>query len=146
MSSVPIPQLPLYRVTLFYGPEPVEPCPSRLRCVFNVKKRSWKGGIQVVVEVEESQLALARQAIGFDAWLTALLASVPRNEQEEYERRGRDLFVQSICALKLDLALEGGIQQENTCLGGEKLVRELSRSVSERVDRIRSYVSTELDL
>jgi hypothetical protein len=146
MSSAPIPQLPMYRVTLFYGPEPVETGSSRLRCVFNVKKRSWKGGIQVVVEVEESQLALARQAVGLDAWLTAVLAKVPQPEQGEYERRARDLFVQGTCALKLDLALEAGIPQENSCLTGERLVRELNRAVSERADRIRSYVSTELDL
>lgn len=146
MSSVPIPQLPMYRVTLFYGPEPVEQCPSRLRCVFNVKKRSWKGGIQVVVEVEESQLALARQAIAFDAWLTAALAKAPQAEQGEFERRAQDLFVQGVCALKLDLALEGGIPQENSCLTVERLVRELNRALSERADRIRSYVSTELDL
>ncbi|MGH7164300.1 MAG: hypothetical protein ACREIS_02105 [Nitrospiraceae bacterium] len=146
MSSVPIPQLPMYRVTLFYGPEPVEQCPSRLRCVFNVKKRSWKGGIQVVVEVEESQLTLARKAIGFDAWLTAVLAKAPQAEQGEFERRARDLFVQGVCTLKLDLALEVGIPQENSCLPGERFVRELNRAVSEQADRIRSYVSTELDL
>jgi hypothetical protein len=146
MSSVPIPQLPQYRVTLFYGPEPVEHCPSRLRCVFNVKKRSWKGGVQVAVEVEESQVALADQAIGFDAWLTAALSKAARPEQRDDARRARELFVQSLCALKLDLALETGIPQENSSLTGEQFVRELTRAVSEEADRLRSYVSTELDL
>ena len=50
MSSVPIPELPQYRVTLFFGPEPVKARPSRVCCVFNVKKRSWKGGVQIAVE------------------------------------------------------------------------------------------------
>jgi len=146
MSSVPIPQIPQYRVTLFYGPEAVEHCPSRLRCVFNVKKRSWKGGVQVAVEVEESQVALAGQSSGFDAWLTAALGKAPRSEQGVDARRARELFVQSLCSLKLDLALEAGIPQENRCLTGEQFVRELNRAVSEQADRLRSYVSTELDL
>ncbi len=61
MSSVPTPELPQYRVTLFFGPQPVKATPSRVCCVFNVKKRSWKGGVQIAVELEEDQLARARQ-------------------------------------------------------------------------------------
>jgi len=38
-----------FRVALFVGPQPVEGKPFTSSCVFNVKKRSWKGGIQVAV-------------------------------------------------------------------------------------------------
>ena len=42
--------LSLFRVTLFVGPQPVEGKPFTQSTVYNVKKRSWKGGIQVAVE------------------------------------------------------------------------------------------------
>ena len=146
MSSVPIPELPQYRVTFFFGPEPVKARPSRLCCVFNVKKRSWKGGVQIAVELEEDQLASARQTIGFEAWLKMVLAGIPAGDRHDYQSRAQDLLVQGLCALKLNLALEAGIRQENGCLAGNALVRELDRTVSERMERIKSQILTELDL
>ncbi len=146
MSSVPIPELPQYRVTLFFGPEPVKATPSRVCCVFNVKKRSWKGGVQIAVELEEDQLARARQTIGFEDWLENVLAGIPDDERDDYQSRAQDLLVQGLCSLKLDLAVEVGIRQENGCLAGDALVKELDQAVSDQRARIQSQILTELDL
>ena len=146
MSSVPIPELPQYRVTLFFGPEPVKARPSRVCCVFNVKRRSWKGGVQIAVELDEDQLARACQTIGFEGWLKKVLAGIPAGERHDYQSRAQDLLVQGLCALKLNLALEAGIRQENGCLAGDTLVRELDHALSERMERIKSQILTELDL
>lgn len=146
MPSTPTPQAPLYRITLFYGPEPVKGRPSCLSCVFNVKKRSWKGGVQVAVEVGESQLGRARRAVGFEGWLKGVLADLSEDERPYYESRAGDLLVQAVCAMKLDLAIEGGLRQENASIGNETLVGELDQAVPAQADRIRTAILTELDL
>lgn len=146
MASVPTPELPQYRVTLFFGPEPVKATPSRVCCVFNVKKRSWKGGVQIVVELEEDQLARARQTIGFEGWLNKVLDGLPEGERDDYQSRAQDLLVQGLCALKLNLALDVGIRQENGCLVGDVLVKELDRVVSDQRAQIQMQILTELDL
>lgn len=146
MSAVSSPQSPSYRVTLFYGPEPVAGSDSRVSCVFNVKKRSWKGGVQVSVEMEAEQLARARQAIGFDAWLKTVLADVPEAERSAYESRAWDHFVQAMCSLKLDLAIEVGIAQENQTIRASALAGEVDRALSKRADQLKASVRVELDL
>jgi hypothetical protein len=45
-----------FRVTLFVGPQPVEEGPFNYSCVFNVKKRSWKGGVQVAVALTQRDI------------------------------------------------------------------------------------------
>lgn len=146
MSATPPPQLPLYRVTLFYGPDPVDGSPSLVCCVFNVKKRSWKGGIQVAVEVEERQLDRLRREMGFEDWLERVLRARPDPERADYGARARDLFVQAVCAQKLDLALAAGLPQENGRIPPERLAAELDQAVLARPDRITAYILTELDL
>lgn len=146
MASVPTPELPQYRVTLFFGPEPLKATPSRVCCVFNVKKRSWKGGVQIVVELEEDQLARARQTIGFEGWLNKVVDGLPEGERDDYQSRAHDLLVQGLCALKLDLAIDVGIRQENGCIAGDALVKELDQAVSDQRARIQSQILTELDL
>ncbi|MGH7205197.1 MAG: hypothetical protein ACREI2_03185 [Nitrospiraceae bacterium] len=146
MASVPTPELPQYRVTLFFGPEPLKAPPSRVCCVFNVKKRSWKGGVQIVVELEEDQLARARQTIGFEGWLNKVVDGLPEGERDDYQSRAHDLLVQGLCALKLDLAIDVGIRQENGCIAGDALVKELDQAVSDQRARIQSQILTELDL
>jgi len=135
-----------YRVTLFFGPEPVEGPPPRLRCVFNVKKRSWKGGVQVAVEMEDAQLARARQATGFDSWLQAALSGVAEAERGGYERRAQDLFAQALCSLKLDVAIETGLPQENRTIAAGALVDEVDRAVPSQADRIKAQILAELDI
>ncbi|TAJ22530.1 MAG: hypothetical protein EPO64_13570 [Nitrospirae bacterium] len=145
-SSAPSPPVPPYRVTLFYGPEPVEGRPSRVSCVFNVKKRSWKGGVQVAVEMEEGQLACARQAIGFEPWLKAALAGVSEAERGDYESRAQDFFAQGLCSLKLDLAIEAGVAQKNQTIGADVWIGEVDRAFLSQADRIKAQILAELDL
>jgi hypothetical protein len=145
MSARATPDAPAYRITLFYGPERAEGPPSRLHCVFNVKKRSWKGGVQVSVELDQSQVARARQAADFDAWLRDALAGVAAEEREDYAARAQDLFVQGLCAAKLDLALDG-LRQENATLGRDVLAAELDRAVPAQVERLKAQILAELDL
>lgn len=146
MSLRPISDLPPYRITLFYGPEPVESHPSRLVCVFNVKKRSWKGGVQVAVEVDEAQAASARQALDFEPWLHKALASIAVEERPTYESRARELLVQGLCSLKLDLTIDAGIQQENGRIAAEAFARELDHAVAQQAGRLKAQILAELDL
>jgi len=146
MSPVPTPQLPPYRITLFYGPEPVAGHPSRVSCVFNVKKRSWKAGVQVVIELDERQLANARQVSGVEVWLQKVLAAVPEADRAGYAGRADDLFVQGVCALKLDLAIQAGIRQENQSIQADALVSELDGEIVEQAERLKSQIRADLDL
>ena len=146
MATVPAPEAPQYRVTLFFGPEPIREHPSRLNCVFNVKKRSWKGGVQIAVEVEEAQLADARHAVEFEDWLRRELSALAPADRVDYESRARDLFVQGVCALKLDLALEAGLPQKNGSVDVNSFSGELQRAVREQAHRLRSRIRDELDL
>jgi hypothetical protein len=146
MSSIPTPQLPLYRVTLFYGPEVMTERPSRLSCVFNVKKRSWKGGVQIAVEIDETQVTPLKQRMGFEGWLKERVRALPASERGEYERRAGDLLVREICSIKLSLALETDIRQENSRLETHRFIEEVDRKVSEQSDRIKSNILTELDI
>lgn len=146
MPRLPTPQVPEYRVTLFYGPERVEERPSRLRCVFNVKKRSWKGGVQVVVEINQTQLEAARRSTQLASLLKEALEAVPEDERAGYEGRASELLAQATCALKLDLALERGLPQENGRLDGEDLVEALDRAIGDRASRLKAHVFAELDL
>lgn len=146
MSSAPIPQNPQYRITLFFGPEPVAGHPSRATCVFNVKKRSWKGGVQVAVEMEDEQLTRARQVIGFEPWLEATLSGVVEAERSDYERRAQDLLAQAICSLKLELAIEAGLPQENQTIQAGALAGEVDRALLLQADRIKAQILAELDL
>ena len=143
---IPTPQLPLFRITLFYGPETVSDDPLRLGCVFNVKKRSWKGGVQIAVEIAEAQLALIKQRIEYDAWLKDRLSTLPASDRDDYENRAGDLLVQEICAMKLALALETDIQQENSRLASSRFVEEVEQAAVAQADRMKSTILTELDL
>lgn len=148
MASSPqtAPEVPQYRITFFYGPEPVENRPGLLCCTFNVKKRSWKGGVQVAVEVEEEQVTRARDITGFDSWLRRILSMLLDAERSDYESRANDLFVQHLCALKLDLAIEAGLQQESGRLGSEAFLKELEMAVPAHRDRLLANILKELDL
>jgi hypothetical protein len=148
MASSPqtAPDVPQYRITFFYGPEPVENRPGTLCCTFNVKKRSWKGGVQVAVEVEEEQAARARDITGFESWLGRILSTLLDAEREDYEGRANDLFVQHLCALKLDLAIEAGLQQESGRLASEAFLKELEAAVAAHKDRLLANILKELDL
>jgi hypothetical protein len=133
-------------MTLFYGPEPVEGHAGRISCVFNVKKRSWKGGIQVAVELDGEQIGRASRAIGFKSWIATALAGLPEEERADFATRAQDLFVQGLCQLKLDLAIEAGVQQANCTITADRLTGEMDRALPAREDRLKSQLLAELDI
>ncbi|WHZ17212.1 MAG: hypothetical protein OJF52_004064 [Nitrospira sp.] len=135
-----------YRVTFFFGPEAVEHRPDHLRCVFNVKKRSWKGGVQVAVDVARNHLTEIRERIGYQASLGEILQSVGQEDRDDLMRRTDDLFVQALCACKLNLALRAGLEQDNQIIAAEAFSAELDRLIDEEPDRIIDRIRLELDL
>src|SRR6266849_1512278 len=97
------------RITFFFGPEVAPDRPGVLRCVFNVKKRSWKGGVQVTVELGELQLERLRDRGQLGELIEMIRAKVEPETFAEYELRAFDLFTQQVCRAKLNLAIRGGI-------------------------------------
>ncbi len=146
MSSFSTPEVPPYRITLYYGPEPGDGTPPRLSCIFNVKKRSWKSGVHVAVEVTEEQMARARQVVGLAPWLSTVLAKLPEEERGDYESRARDAFVQGLCGLKLHLAIDAGLRQETRLLRAGELVGEVDGAVPKDAAHLKAQILTELDL
>ena len=135
-----------YRVTFFFGPESVEGQPDVLACVFNVKKRSWKAGIQVSVEIGPDQLSIIRQKMCLGDRLAKSLVALDPLELPHYQERIADLFTQAICWCKLDLRLRTGLTQENQRIQADELTMELHRETSCRADYILTYILEELDL
>jgi hypothetical protein len=135
-----------FRVTLFVGPQQVQGKPFTHSTVYNVKKRSWKGGIQVAVELDQAQIDHLREAVGFPQWLETALAIVPAEERAQYHERAQDLLVQALAWCKLDLLLQSGITQQNQCLTADTFVAELNGMAPKKRDFISSHIATELDL
>jgi hypothetical protein len=135
-----------FRLTLFVGPQPVKGRPFTYSCVFNVKKRSWKGGIQVDVAIAQNQIDRISTDVDFSSWLARALTDLPGDDRSTYQERAWELFIQAICWCKLDLALQSGITQENQCLAEDTWTAEVRDSVSSRTNFIRSYIVSELDL
>ena len=146
MASTSSPGVPTYRITHFYGPESDDANPRTLRCVFNVKKRSWKGGVQIVVVIEESQLIRVGKSLQFDDWLSKVLVHVPYRERSDYTVRAHDLLAQQVCYLKLQLAIGQGIRQENTQLDGQMLLQELEEAIPQEGKNIKDQILVELDI
>ena len=135
-----------FRVTLFVGPQPVEGKPFTSSCVFNVKKRSWKGGIQVTVAITQSQIDTFSTDINFSHWLAQALIDLSDEDRLSHQERAHELFIQAVCWCKLDLALQSGITQENQCLADDTWIIKVRDSVISRRNFITSYVASELDL
>lgn len=136
----------LYRVTLFFGPEPVLGENIAQACVFNVKKRSWKAGIQVAVEIRTDHLLELRPAIQLDDRLKKILAVLDVGDRPHYEERISDLFAQAVCWCKLNLHLQAGLSQENQRIGPDESMSTLNQTVRDRSDWILTYILEELDL
>ncbi len=137
---------PAYRVTLFFGPEAVDDKADTLVCVFNVKKRSWKAGIQVAVEIDHGQLSVLRHKIQLADRVAKSLLGVDPHERPSYQDRIADVFVQAVCWSKLELRLSAGVVQENQRILAEDLLVELEHDVSHRSDGLIAYILSELDL
>lgn len=135
-----------YRVTVFFGPEAVEGQPDVLACVFNVKKRSWKAGVQVSVEMSTDQLSVLRQKIRLADRLARSLTAIDPQELLHYQERMVDFFAQAVCWCKLDLRLQTGLTQENQRIRADELMTELDQEIGSRVDDILAYILGELDL
>jgi len=135
-----------FRVTLFVGPQPVEGKPFTSSCVFNVKKRSWKGGIQVAVVITRSQIDTLSIDVDFSRWLALALIDLTDADRLSHQKRAYELFIQAVCRCKLDLALQSGITQENQCLADDTWIPEVRDSVIKRTNFITSYIASELDL
>ena len=146
MAIVPSSDPAQYRVTFFFGPEAVEERPDHLRCVFNVKKRSWKGGVQVAVDVARRHLDRARERIGYASWLAELIHSGHQEEREELTSRADDLFVQSLCTSALNLALQAGIEQVNQQIDAATFADELHQLLDEQPEQVTDRIRLELDL
>jgi len=135
-----------FRVTLFVGPQQVEGRPFTCSCVFNVKKRSWKGGIQVAVALTQSQIDTLSSDVDFSRWLVPALVDLADEDRLSHQERAHELFVQAVCWCKLDLALQSGIPQENQYLAAETGIAEVREAVIKRTNFIRSYIASELDI
>lgn len=146
MQAEPSPEPSPFRVTLFVGPQPVEGKPFIYSTVFNVKKRSWKGGVQVAVEIAQAQVDAISSATGFPEWLTQALVAIRVEDHPSYQDRAKELLIQAISWCKLDLLLRSGIVQENQCLTADTFVAELSEIIEARRGFIASHITTELDL
>jgi hypothetical protein len=117
-----------------------------LACVFNVKKRSWKAGIQVSVEMSTRQLSVLRQGMRLDDRLANSLTALDPKERPHYQERIADCFAQAICRCKLDLRLQAGVAQENQRIQADELMIELDQETSNRADYVLAYILGELDL
>jgi hypothetical protein len=146
MSLLSPPQIPLFRITLFYGPETVEGASDTVHCVFNVKKRSWKGGVQVGIALERTQIQQLERKLGFQPWIEEHLHGVPSDEREDYLKNGYDLFIQFICFHKLGVYIQQGIKQENIQVSGEWLVSETDEAVQREAESIKQQILVELDV
>lgn len=135
-----------YRITLFFGPEPVDDSSSTQSCVFNVKKRSWKAGIQVSVDIATDQLVALQAAIQHTDPLRKALAPLSEDDRADATTRIPDLAAQAIAWCKLDLRLTTGLQQENQRILCNELVPELNQAVLTRQEYVITYILTELDL
>lgn len=146
MTAAPTHAISTYRVSFFFGPEQVEGKPDVLACLFNVKKRSWKSGIQVAVEVSTGQLSAIEQRIHLGDQLAKSLVVVEPHEQADYQERSGDIFVQAVCRRKLDLQLLPGLTQNNQRIPAEELMVELEQAISKEPQQLISYVLDELGL
>ncbi|NGZ04395.1 MAG: hypothetical protein CV090_15245 [Nitrospira sp. WS238] len=138
--------LSAFRITLFFGPEPVEEKPHTVACVFNVKKRSWKAGIQIAVEISTSQLMALRKAMALNDRLATILKEAKPEEVSYYQERAEDVCAQVLCRCKLGLRLNSGLTQENQRMDADQLMDELNEEAGARTEEIVASIMDELDL
>lgn len=146
MSLLSPPQIPLFRITLFYGPEAIEGASDTIHCVFNVKKRSWKGGVQVGILIERHQIQLLEKKLAFQSWLEEHLQVIPSDEREDYLKLGYDLFIQFICFHKLETFIRKGIKQENVQVSAGFLTSETDEAIQREAEKIKQQIMVELDI
>ncbi|UCH91510.1 MAG: hypothetical protein JSU60_02000 [Nitrospirota bacterium] len=146
MSLLSPPQIPLFRITLFYGPETIEGASDTIHCVFNVKKRSWKGGVQVGVLIERNQIRRLEKKLAFLSWIEEHLQIIPSDKREAYVKLGYDLFIQFICFHKLETFIQQGIKQENAQVSAGFLISETDEAIQREAEKIKQQIMVELDV
>ena len=146
MSLLSPPQIPLFRITLFYGPETIEGGSDTIHCVFNVKKRSWKGGVQVGILIERKQIQRLEKKLAFQSWIEEHLQVIPSDEREDYLKLGYDLFIQFICFHKLETFIRQGIKQENVQVSADFLISETDEAIQREAQKIKQQIMVELDI
>jgi hypothetical protein len=135
-----------YRITFFFGPEIPHDSPQHVRCVFNVKKRSWKGGVQVAIDLSQDRLLRARERMAYAVWLQRLLQQVEVDDQEAVTSRADDLLIQGLCTSALNLALHAGLEQQNQVIDAERFGPGLDRLIDEQPEHLTDQIRLELDL
>jgi hypothetical protein len=146
MNPPAVPEHAPFRITLFFGPEEAGEEGRNWRCVFNVKKRSWKGGIQVSVDIPRTQVERLVGALHLGAWTGAMLDRVQEDERPLLRQRIDEVFIQMLCSRKLDLALQSGLEQQNQEIAAEALITELDRLAESEREQLFASLRTELDL
>ncbi len=146
MTLLSPPQIPLFRITLFYGPEEVAGASDTMHCVFNVKKRSWKGGVQVGVNLARDQIRRLQESLEFQPWLHDQIREIPSDERDDFLKKGADLFIQLVCFHKLDIFIQRGIRQENGQVSSELLISETEDVVKREGEDIKRQILIELDV
>lgn len=146
MSLLTTPKIPLFRITLFYGPEAVIGASNTIHCVFNVKKRSWKGGVQVEIQLKRSQLETMNQRFNYASWLERILQPIPGEEYQIYQQKAEDLLTQLICFYKLQEYIRHGIHQENVQVSPEQFFQETQEVVYQEMEEIKRQILVELDI
>jgi hypothetical protein len=135
-----------FRINFFFGPDEKPDSTGVLVCVFNVKKRSWKGGVQVGVELFMEQLQQLADGCQLDELIEMIRAKVEPAEFSDYQQRARDLFIQRVCMVKLNLVVGKGIHQENQTIPADAMKQELDSEIPGQADSIRQAILTELDV
>ncbi|HJR75557.1 MAG TPA: hypothetical protein VJ805_01240 [Nitrospiraceae bacterium] len=146
MEPLSVPEPSPFRITFFFGPETTGEDGTHWRCVFNVKKRSWKGGVQVSVDISRSQVARLVETLHLAAWTREILTCVPNDDRPALRQRIEEVFIQTLCSRKLDLALQSDFEQQNQDIPAEALTEELDHLAAREGKRIFSSLRTELDL
>ena len=146
MSLLSPPHIPLFRITLFYGPEVLEGASETIHCVFNVKKRSWKGGVQIDIVVGRNQIQQLENQLKFRPWIDELLRVVPSEEREDYIKQGNDLWIQFLCFHKLGIFIRQGIKQESTEVSAGQFIPEMDEVIRCEAQNIKKQILVELDL
>ncbi|MDH5428475.1 MAG: hypothetical protein OEZ57_03525 [Nitrospirota bacterium] len=146
MSLLSPPHIPLFRITLFYGPEVLEGASETIHCVFNVKKRSWKGGVQIDIVVGRNQIQQLENQLKFRPWIDEVLRIVPSDEREDYVKQGNDLLVQFLCFHKLGIYIQQGIKQESTEVSAGQFISEMDEVIRREAQNIKQQIMVELDI
>jgi hypothetical protein len=119
---------------------------SRWRCIFNVKKRSWKGGVQVSVDISEAQVDRLVTTLDVAAWASDILATISDDERPILRQRMEEVFIQLLCGRKLDLALQSGLEQHNQELSADALTKEVDDLAVTDREQLLASLRAELDL